>query len=66
LSRLAEYPDLTAVRLLAEIKVAGYLGGYSQARGTYAVFALDLLRSRSCGSRRRQAIKVKSTSRTSA
>ena len=30
LSRLAAYPELSAVRLLAEIKAAGYRGGYSQ------------------------------------
>jgi len=32
LSRLAEYPELTSVRLLAEIKAAGYSGGYSQVK----------------------------------
>ena len=31
-SRLAEYPDLTGVRLLAEIKAAGYTGGYTQLK----------------------------------
>ena len=31
-SRLAEYPDLTAVRLFEEIKAAGYLGGYTQVK----------------------------------
>lgn len=30
--RLAEYPELTAVRLLAEIKAAGYPGGYTQLK----------------------------------
>ena len=30
LSRLATYPELSAVRLLAEIRAAGYDGGYSQ------------------------------------
>jgi transposase len=30
--RLAEYPELTAVRLLAEIKAAGYAGGYTQLK----------------------------------
>lgn len=30
--RLRDFPDLTAVRLLAEIKAAGYTGGYSQLR----------------------------------
>ena len=30
--RLEEYPELTAVRLLAEIRAAGYLGGYTQLR----------------------------------
>jgi len=29
-SRLEEYPDLSSVRLLEEIKAAGYTGGYSQ------------------------------------
>ncbi len=29
LSRLAEYPELTAVRLFEEIKAAGYSGGYT-------------------------------------
>ena len=32
LSRLAEYPELTAVRLLAEVKAAGYSGGYTQVK----------------------------------
>jgi transposase len=31
-SRLAEYPELTAVRLLAEVKAAGYVGGYTQLK----------------------------------
>jgi len=31
-SRLAEYPELTAVRLFAEIKAAGYSGGYTQVK----------------------------------
>lgn len=30
--RLAEFPDLTAVRLLAEIRAAGYEGGYTQLK----------------------------------
>jgi transposase len=30
--RLREFPELTAVRLLAEIRAAGYPGGYSQLR----------------------------------
>ena len=30
--RLEEYPELTAVRLLAEIRAAGYPGGYTQLR----------------------------------
>ena len=32
LSRLAEYPKLTAARLLDEIKLAGYPGGYTQVK----------------------------------
>ena len=32
LSRLAEYPKLTAKRLFEEIKAAGYLGGYTQVK----------------------------------
>ena len=32
LSRLAEYPELTAVRLFEEIKAAGYSGGYTQVK----------------------------------
>lgn len=32
LSRLDEYPDLTAVRLFEEIKAAGYPGGYTQLK----------------------------------
>jgi len=32
LSRLAEYPELTAVRLFAEVKAAGYSGGYTQVK----------------------------------
>ena len=32
LSRLGEYPELTAVRLFAEIKAAGYCGGYTQVK----------------------------------
>jgi transposase len=32
LSRLAEYPELTAVRLFAEIQAAGYPGGYTQVK----------------------------------
>ena len=31
-SRLGEYPDLTAVRLFEEIKAAGYAGGYTQVK----------------------------------
>lgn len=31
-SRLAAYPQLSAVRLLAEIRAAGYAGGYSQLK----------------------------------
>ncbi len=31
-SRLAEYPELTAVRLYAEIRAAGYAGGYTQVK----------------------------------
>ena len=30
--RLEEYPELTVVRLLAEIRAAGYPGGYTQLR----------------------------------
>lgn len=30
--RLRDFPELTAVRLLAEIRAAGYTGGYSQLR----------------------------------
>jgi len=30
--RLADYPELTAVRLLAEIRAAGYPGGYTQLK----------------------------------
>lgn len=32
LKRLEDYPELTAVRLLEEIRAAGYEGGYSQLR----------------------------------
>jgi transposase len=32
LERLAEYPELTAVRLFAEIRAAGYAGGYTQVK----------------------------------
>lgn len=32
LSRLAEYPELSAVRLFQEIKAAGYPGGYTQVK----------------------------------
>ena len=31
-SRLGEYPDLTAVQLFEEIKAAGYAGGYTQVK----------------------------------
>ena len=31
-ARLAAYPDLSAVRLLDEIRAAGYPGGYSQLK----------------------------------
>ena len=31
-SRLSEYPELTAVRLFAEIRAAGYPGGYTQVK----------------------------------
>ncbi len=31
-ARLAAYPELSAVRLLAEIRAAGYAGGYSQLK----------------------------------
>src|SRR5829696_10077418 len=31
-TRLAAYPALSAVRLLAEIRAAGYTGGYSQLK----------------------------------
>ena len=31
-TRLTAYPDLSAVRLLAEIRAAGYTGGYSQLK----------------------------------
>ena len=31
-ARLAAYPELSAVRLLAEIRAAGYTGGYSQLK----------------------------------
>jgi transposase len=31
-TRLARYPELSAVRLLAEIRAAGYTGGYSQLK----------------------------------
>ena len=30
--RLDAYPDLTAVRLLAEVQAAGYSGGYTQLK----------------------------------
>ena len=32
LSRLAEYPELTAMRLFAEVVAAGYPGGYTQVK----------------------------------
>src|SRR5688572_13942189 len=32
-ARLAAYPQLSAVRLLEEIRAAGYTGGYSQLKG---------------------------------
>lgn len=35
-TRLAEYPELTAVRLMAEIRAAGYRGGVSQLRALAA------------------------------
>ena len=31
-TRLAAYPELSAVRLLDEIRAAGYTGGYSQLK----------------------------------
>ena len=31
-TRLAEYPELSAVRLFEEVRVAGYLGGYGQVK----------------------------------
>ncbi len=31
-ARLAEFPRLTATRLLAEIRAAGYAGGYTQVK----------------------------------
>jgi transposase len=31
-TRLAAYPELSAVRLLAEIRAAGYMGGYTQLK----------------------------------
>src|SRR5512145_1558034 len=31
-ARLAEFPRLTATRLLAEIQAAGYAGGYTQVK----------------------------------
>src|ERR671912_140376 len=31
-ARLAAYPELSAVRLLDEIRAAGYVGGYSQLK----------------------------------
>src|SRR5690242_16588405 len=31
-TRLATYPELSAVRLLEEIRAAGYVGGYSQLK----------------------------------
>jgi transposase len=32
-ARLAAYPELSAVRLLDEIRAAGYAGGYTQLKG---------------------------------
>lgn len=32
MTRLAAYPELSVVRLLAEIRAAGYTGGYSQLK----------------------------------
>ena len=31
-ARLAEYPELSAVRLYKEVRAAGYAGGYGQAK----------------------------------
>ena len=40
-TRLAAYPDLSAVRLLAEIRAAGYEGSYTQTEGVRPAGAAD-------------------------
>ena len=64
--RLEEYPELTAVRLLAEIRAAGYPGGYTQLKEYVRRVGPILLWSRRSGSRPSRACRARWTSRTSA
>jgi hypothetical protein len=61
--RFAEYLELTAVHILAEIRSAGYTGGVSQLRALVARLWPATVADPSCGSRRRPATRHRSTSR---
>ena len=64
--RLEEYPELTAVRLLAEIRAAGYPGGYTQLKEYVGRCGPGLRPTLWCGSTRTRACRARWTSPTSA
>ena len=63
-TRLAAYPELSAVRLLEEIRAAGYTGGYTQLKAFVRRVRPDAAaRAGRCASRRRPAARRRWTSR---
>jgi transposase len=64
-TRLAAYPELSAVRLLEEIRAAGYTGGYSQLKALVRQLRPAPAPSRWCASKGRRGTKRRWTSRSS-
>jgi len=64
-TRLAAYPELSAVRLLAEIRAAGYHGSYTQLKAYVRHVRPTPPPEPVIGSRRRLGVKRRSISRAS-
>jgi len=61
-ARLSEFPSLTATRLFAEIRAAGYAGGYTQVKDYVPQVRQPRRRTPSCASRPPRASRRRLTS----